>query len=50
MARTVQHKAGVLKDTALVVTGWIAFLGASLAHARFPVVSALLLAVARVLP
>ena len=50
MAKTVQHKSGALKDTTLVVLGWVAFLGATLVRSRFPMVSALLMAVARVLP
>ncbi len=50
MAKTVQRKSGALEDTGLVVLGWVAFLGATLAHARSPVVSAFLMAVARVLP
>jgi hypothetical protein len=50
MGKTVQHKSGAVKDTALVVLGWVAFLCGTLAHAKSPVVSAFLMAVARVLP
>ncbi|GEM_PF-1441078 len=50
MAKTVQHESGALTDTALVVLGWLAFLGAAATSGMAPMVSTLLMAVARVLP
>lgn len=41
------HKATAL---ALVVAGWVAFLGGVVVHDSYPVVSTCLMAVARVLP
>jgi len=51
MAKTVQHETGAHMDTALEAVGWVALVGgAAAALAAYPIVSACLMAVARVLP
>jgi len=50
MVKTVRSRAGAFLGTALVVVGWVAFVGGHLGRAQFPAWALCLSAVARVLP
>lgn len=50
MVKNVLRKTGVLRDTALVIFGWLAFVFGAVLRSTYPVASLALLVIARVLP